>query len=177
MWYSPVLGCRTSALVEDTEGLWEHSSEPSWLNPAVLPSSYCPTLHTHGNIWVHTVIELMSAVNNSTIHSKDGTFLWCVCVCVCVCVFTVVMRQVQQDSYNGPHAVLHCLPHHGPVWVQLPAVTLDHGLTPVQRPDREQNGGESRLQTTFSIKMFPVRLDRRDVRLQHEKQDGWSEEL
>lgn len=25
--------------------------------------------------------------------------------------------------------------------------------------------------------MFPVRLDRRDVRLQHEKQDGGSEEL
>lgn len=48
------------------------------------------------------------------------------------------MRQVEKDSYNGPHTVLHGLPHRDRVRVQLPAVTLDHLLTPAQRPE----GGE-----------------------------------
>ena len=50
-------------------------------------------------------------------------------------VLTVVMRQVEQDSDDGLHTVLHRLPHRAAVAVQLPAVTLDHLLTPVQRSD------------------------------------------
>lgn len=53
-------------------------------------------------------------------------------------VLTVVVGQVEQDSDDGLHAVLHRLPHRGAVGVQLPAVALDHLLTPVQRSDREE---------------------------------------
>lgn len=36
-------------------------------------------------------------------------------ICVCVCLLTVVMRQVEQDPYDGSHTVLYCLPHHSSV--------------------------------------------------------------
>lgn len=60
------------------------------------------------------------------------------CVRVRPRVLTVVVCQVEQDSDDGLHAVLHRLPHRGAVGVQLPAVALDHLLTPVQRSDGEE---------------------------------------
>lgn len=75
---------------------------------------------------------------------------------------TVVMRQVEQDSNNGPHTVLHCLPHHSSVWVQLPAVTLDHLLTPAQRSEgRDGDFGE------FDENQRKQNLCTRDVWRQH----------
>lgn len=64
---------------------------------------------------------------------------------------TVVVRQVQQNSYHCPHAVFHSFAHiteaavrqHGTrgrqgAVVQRPAVTLDHILTVTQGSEEEQ---------------------------------------
>lgn len=60
-------------------------------------------------------------------------------MCMNLRVLTIVVRQVEQDSDDGLHTVLHRLPHCAAVRAQLPAVTLDHLLTPVQCSDTKED--------------------------------------
>lgn len=65
------------------------------------------------------------------------------------CLQTVVVRQVEQNSYDGPHAVLDRLGHGSATRLQHPAVTLDHLFTPAQRPGGQK--ADNRIQSATPL--------------------------
>lgn len=79
---------------------------------------------------------------------------------MCLCTLTVVVRQVEQDSNDGLHTVLHRLPHGAAVRVELPAISLDHLLTPVQRSARRHGGGTTctRMRQTCTADVSTERI-------------------